>query len=448
MRPEDAEAYIQGFEHAQKLMQQQAAEQPVMHMVTGQTSNQEKRRLFPFARTALVAVAVSTAAFALLDGVFEVESVTEGSATTLLDARSIEAVTIWTGQKIVTGSADHEVLGPTTNPWASATAIVERDVEYMPTGAVELRAVQDEDIGFYLFITETKNNRDIPFDFTNIRVSTPKPEPCPIEIVDNEIRPKDYCTPITDPSSRGLFSSYAWQGAPFQNDTSITRDARTALDVAKNNTYCEVGVVFDNEALRYALQNQVKAVSNEAVYEGVTAAVKAVFRTQLSKQYNIPLTNSQGLPLILWEDDIRLLKRLAEQQKKPITQFSVEELRQSLQLTTALDEPQGAIDPGPLFVTEILAAQKNNNDINLPSSTPDMTEEGALYNGWNYSCLPDGETDQANLLLTNQERSLRIGNLGYLPAYANVNGDGSFMSPQNGETLIAQLKTYVGITNE
>lgn len=406
----------------------------------------QKNDSVPIVRGFLGILIVGTLAFVAIDGLTSVESENTGTASTIIDARSKHSIVVWHGQKVVSGDADHDVLGPSTNPWAYSVGIVERQVEYVPQGGIEVRAVEDPDIGFYLSITESKDGQDIPMDFTNIQVTTPKPEPCPIDIVDSEIRPKNYCTPITDAASRGLISTDAWQGGPFQNDTRITEDGRRALNVAIDNTYCELGLVFGARSVTSAMNGDSSGITEQSIYRGVEASIKATFRLDLSAQYGIPLTDNIGKPYILWPDDVALLKRIASEQRKPLAEFTRNEFFDAVLDATFLKyDNEGSIDPGPTYAEEILDLRDKYEDVNTPLQEPSLTRENAAVSSWNFSCLPKLGTPEADSMKADEETRYRVGTIGPLEPYARTSGDGSVYTAEEAEAMVASFRSRVGI---
>jgi len=187
-------------------------------------------------------------------------------------------------------------------------------------------------------------------------------------------------------------------------------------------------------------------ITEQSIYRGVEASIKAAFRLDLSAQYGIPLTDNIGKPYILWPDDVALLKKISTEKGKPFAEFTRNEFFDAVFDATFMKyEDEGVIDPGPTYAEEILDLRDKYEDVNTPLQDPSMDRENAAVSSWNFSCLPKIGTPEAEIMIADEETRYRVGTIGPLEPFAQHSGDGSVYSLEEAEAMIAGFRERVGM---
>ncbi len=362
-----------------------------------------------------------------------------------------------TMQKLVSGYAEHDAEGYMPNPWAYGLGIVERVIQYSPNGALKLEAVDDPDIGFYILMSELRGDGTYPLEFTfdtpgdgerdptaTIRISTPEPEVCQIDVdTAGSMVPDPGCTPLDDPETSGLLSMNAWDGAPGFEDNGILTDGWKSLYIAINNAFCELNKfgTSDLEAMIARQYSGVTGITPQMIKQGVTDYTMTALRMIFAKEYNLPYTNAQGRPIFLRDDDLSVLRQMAIEAGKPLDELTPEEYHAlAFQYDTmARFGSDAGIDPGPTYGREIVQASDENSDIRLPGKT--MNEENADTLGWNYTCLPDAGTEAAESMMQQDVQVEKFGNLYGLMPNALMSDEG--LVYDGGEEAVARLDEFL-----
>jgi hypothetical protein len=320
-----------------------------------------------------------------------------------------QSVVIADNQRYAYTHYEVDQWGPVNNPEATKITMLNKQMEYVPSGVYELVATRDEDLGFYILMQENDGARGIPFNYKNILFSAQKPEPCDIESEDNQIFVDSYCTPLEDPLSRGVEYNHAWQGHWGFDDVNILAKARGEHDPKIQNNFCELSFIYGStgiggpivaldqdaetgqDGIKFAFNNH--SITPRTIYLGVRRAIVAAFRRDAALQTGLPITTKNGMPVFLMQEEVTLLKQVSEREGKPIKDMTPVEYRTAvafgkMQLFEQL--VPGEIDPGLSLGLELAEYANNDKEVDPPKnySGEEITEYNKLTYSEEYYCLP------------------------------------------------------------
>ncbi len=376
--------------------------------------NSRDQQSTPYYRLAVCGLIAGTAVVGVLGRFHEVTNESEGDSE-LVAIQDRMSVVISEHQKYVYTHYEDDQPGPIGNPQSTRVGIFEQHMEYIPDGLFKMTAKDDEDLGFFVLMEETDGVTTTPFKYDKIIFSAAKPEPCDMDTVDNKIVIDEYCTPLEDPESRGLEYSDGWQGGAFFNDTNITARTRRLHDIKVGNEWCELAMVHGSTGiggpitevvnngttsqegdLNFNINNQ--NISPRKVYLGVRRSIIASTRRDASLQTGLPLTNAVGMPIFLMQEEVAFLKRVAEQQGKPIKDMTPAEYRSAVglaKISLSQEFFPGEIDPGPTLAMELVEYSEKDSEVSHPENDngDKITEQNQLTYEENYYCLPFTDID-------------------------------------------------------
>lgn len=224
------------------------------------------------------------------------------------------------------GEAKHDITGmPDSN--AHERGLYVQDIEYYPDGGFRLDAFQDDQIGFYILMSEYDGDGVLKeFNYKNVGITTEQPLACSFDLGEDgagnaTIEPADDCKRLinNDPLGwRGIENAAFAKGGLFGTRLDDTPPglARTMTDEMLDNVRCNFG-------LRYGLTPAEKAqwrpydipvqwYNGRDVYEGVRQNIIARYRKIASDAEQLPLTDVNGRPIFLTETERDFLIRVAE----------------------------------------------------------------------------------------------------------------------------------------
>lgn len=334
------------------------------------------------------------------------------------------------------GDAHQDVtLMPDSNAYNRGLFL--QNIEYVPSGMLELQAFEDDKLGFYVLMSEfdesTQTSKE--FDYSSLLTTTRQPFHCDFSLEDGndgeQLVPHQECLDYmnNDPDGwHGIEHSSFAKGGFFGTRLGNTppTKARYMTDEHLENNWCNYGLRFgkdedlvfwDSDAGRYKIsgvsqfRDGVPYIPEEDVFEGARDRIIALYRKIASDSTGLTLTKSNGMPIFLTQSQRDYLLEIADEHGS-FRDMDEEKYRSVMQLEFALegnlDHEPGKIDIDRPVAYDLIDLKKKYPDIQISGVTTsdDWTEEGnEMDYVLNYNCLPLGKEG-----LTEYSEEVRITN--------------------------------------
>lgn len=303
---------------------------------------------------------------------------------------------------------------PPSDAWARGLYV--QDVEYVPEGMLRLDAYEDEQIGFYILMSEFDGTESKDFNINNdsIIITTDQPLSCEFSMERDSagytyLEPSDGCKRLmnNDPAGwRGIEETSFAKGGVFGLgiEDSPPTIVRQVVDTYLENPRCHIGLQFGLTAAQKlewqpADNIPVQWYQGSDAYEGLRLTLIARYRKKVSDLTQLPLTVQNGRPMFLTASERDFLLKVAEVHG-PLVDMNHMEYASAVQ--TELEKIDGKIVPegarpdrfrlGDPIAKELIAMKQQNPDLVIDRLTDnkDWDDEGGDPFSFvlNRNCLP------------------------------------------------------------
>ena len=282
-----------------------------------------------------------------------------------------------------------------------------QDIEYMPDGLLQLESVVDDDLGFFIRISENVDGETRDFHYEDVRIATPYPVHCNATINNDEgtFDPDDDCIRLLNHVGewRGLVHSVFTKGGWFGTrlDNTPPTKARQMTDLMLDNTRCHYGyrfgtdddfIVWSDSRDRYVINPEEATATAATAYDGVREEMIARLRVEIARMTGLTMTKTNGMPVAITLDQEEVLRRVAAK-TGPLDNLTETEYRNAVSLQLIQEGrvvPEGStgrLNFNKPLSARLLELQQSNPDIRVTDFTSD--DSWAEPNGDPFSFAPN-----------------------------------------------------------
>ena len=299
-----------------------------------------------------------------------------------------------------------------------------QNVEFELDGYLKLESFVDDQIGFYVLMSDSDGTTDKEFDYggeDSLKITTHQPVNCAYDYAGNEIELTEDCMRTLNAAGewRGvehaLYTKGGWFGTNI--DDLPPTQSRYSTDAQLDNKRCLLGIRFgmrnqlvlhDTDSDTYMLNtDKANAVTT---YHGVKDRLIALLRTQASAMTGLPLSKNNGAPIFITHSQREFLLAVA-QANGPIETLSPKEYSEAVDRQLALeihgeifdDTQVDIIETYPIVGARLKTLKTRYPEIDIEhilegANNEWYTEEGESENfPGHLSCLPTGQPELEHL---------------------------------------------------